>query len=199
MRTGKFASSDTQYLENRKTLSEKYGPRELWSVIDHWPLYAGTANLARYISNYELLKSVQDVPGHIAEFGSWRGANLMFLAKLQEILDPGSSKMIHCFDSFEGLQTFNEADGSATVFRGEYKGSLEELQDFINLYELSDTIKFHIGDVRNTVSEALKNDQSLQFSFVYLDVDLYEPTLVALQECHTRLSLGGLFILDEWG
>ena len=88
MNNRKFAHSDKKYLENRKKFSEKYGERELWSIIDHWPLYAGIGNVARSIAISDLLRGTLTVPGHVAEFGSWRGANLLFLAKLFKIYVP---------------------------------------------------------------------------------------------------------------
>lgn len=36
----KFNSIDKRYLNERKLISEKYGQRELWSVIDHWAYIA---------------------------------------------------------------------------------------------------------------------------------------------------------------
>ena len=47
----------------------------------------------------DLLKETLNVPGHVVEFGSWRGANLMLLAKLLSIYDPYGSKLIHCYCS----------------------------------------------------------------------------------------------------
>jgi len=47
----------------------------------------------------DLLKETLNVPGHVVEFGRWRGANLMLLAKLLSIYDPYGSKLIHCYCS----------------------------------------------------------------------------------------------------
>ena len=78
----KFEQIDERYLAERERLAEKYGPRELWSIVDHWPLYCGIVNLARWIAILDVFRTTLAVPGHIAEIGSWRGANLLFLAKL---------------------------------------------------------------------------------------------------------------------
>src|SRR5207244_836812 len=83
--TMKFHTSDQRYLDARKALSDQVGPRELWSLIDHWPLYVGIGNLSRWIAILDLVRSTRSVPGHLAEFGSWRGANVMFMAKLLRI------------------------------------------------------------------------------------------------------------------
>ena len=194
----KFRKEDERYLSQRKQISQASGPRELWSIADHWPLYVGIRNLARYIAISDLLRSTLGVPGHIAEFGSWRGANLMFMTKLLKIHDPLSNKVVHCFDSFEGLSTFTPEDGSAEVMHGAYKGTLEELQEYMELYDLEDDIVIHKGLIQDTLPAALQADSGLSFSFVYCDTDLFEPTKLILELLHERLSKGGIFVMDEW-
>jgi hypothetical protein len=114
----KFKTLDERYLNLRCSLSEKCGPRELWSVIDQWPLYVGTSNLARFMVIGDMLRETLEVPGHIVEFGSWRGANLMFMAKILRIYDPHGCKEVHCFEGFSGLETFSAQDGGAAESEG---------------------------------------------------------------------------------
>lgn len=187
-----------KYLADRTAFAERIGQRELWSVIDHWPLYCGIGNLARFIAIQDIFRRTLSVPGHIAEFGSWRGANLLHLAKLLRIFDPHGSKLVHGFDSFTGLQSFADQDLHSTSQRGAYRGDYEELLSIINLYELQDEIVLHKGFVADTLGPLLESQQELSFSMVYLDMDLYEPTLQAMVQMHPRLSKGGVFVLDEW-
>lgn len=194
----KFWLEDEAYLSERADLSEKMGTQELWSVIDHWPLYCGVVNLGRYMAIADLLRTTLDVPGHIAEFGTWRGANLMLLAKLMRIFDPNGSKQIHAFDSFEGLTDFASEDAGAVRQRGQYRGSLAELEEMIALYRLSDEVIIHEGRIEETLPRVLEANRALTFSFLYCDVDLFEPTKLILSSLHDRLSKGGLFVLDEW-
>lgn len=193
----KFSKTDKEYLTRRKTFSAKYGKRELWSVIDHWQLYCGISNLARSLATSDILRSTLNVPGHIAEFGSWRGANLMYLAKLIRIFDPLSSKQVHCFEGFEGLSTFTPQDVTDKE-RGHYKGSYQELVDVIKLYDMKDDVLIHKGLIQDTLASTLAAQPDLTFSFVYCDVDLYEPTKIILEQMDERLAQGGVFVLDEY-
>ena len=122
----------------------------------------------------------------------------MFMAKLLHIYDPHGCKVVHCFDSFEGLQTFADEDNLSAETRGLYRGNLEELVEMIALYELEDDIVIHKGDILSTLPDALTSDEALSFSFVYCDTDLYAPTSVLLNNLHPRLAKGGLFVMDEW-
>jgi hypothetical protein len=194
----KFAAEDEAYLSERKALSQRLGRQELWSVIDQWPLYCGVANLARAMAVADLLRSTARVPGHVAEFGSWKGANLMLMAKLLRIWNPHGSKMVHAFDSFEGLTQFSNEDAGAVVDRGRYAGNPLELKAMIDLYRMQDEIAIHAGLIEQTLPELLKRDTSLSFSFVYCDTDLYGSIRVILDNLHERLSQGGVFAFDEW-
>lgn len=107
----KFAKEDARYLSERKVLSDKFGSSELWDTIDHWPLFCGIGNLSRYLAISDLLRSTLTVPGHVAEFGSWRGANLLLLTKLLKIFDPLGSKVVH-YESV-AVREFLSAHGNA--------------------------------------------------------------------------------------
>jgi Macrocin-O-methyltransferase (TylF) len=194
----KFAQEDLQYLTSRRVFSQSSGSRELWSVIDQWPLYCGIANLARSLAILDVFRSTLDVPGHVAEFGTWRGATLMLLSKALRIFDPSGAKVVHCFDSFEGLTEFSDQDGGATTMRGNYRGSLDEVQAMIELYNLKDEIVIHQGRIEETLPQFLDSDSSACFSFVYCDTDLYSSTRDILERLDPRLSVGGMFVLDEW-
>lgn len=194
----KFKTLDERYLSERQKYAEHCGPRELWPTIDHWPLYVGIGNLSRFMAIADILRDTLDVPGHIAEFGSWRGANLMFMAKLMRIYDPHGNKQTHCFESFAGLETFSSQDGAAGESEaGTYRGNYEELMSMIKLNDLVDDIVIHKGDIMQTLPMSLDND-GLSFSLVYCDTDLYAPSRLILDSLHPRLSTGGVFILDEW-
>jgi hypothetical protein len=194
----KYRRADQDYLARRAAFAEKHGRNDLWPTIDHWPLYAGVYSISRFLAISKLVEQSVEVPGHIAEIGSWRGANLVYMAKLLRLFDPHSNKQVHSFDTFEGLQDFSKEDGGADKHKGEYKGSFDELLDVISLYDLDDEVVIHRGPVEETMPALLAERTELSFSMVYIDVDLYRPTLLTLQSLHDRLSTGGFFVLDEW-
>jgi hypothetical protein len=196
----KFRKIDETYFARRKAFVEKYAANEgaLWSRTDYWPLYCGFANLARYVAILDIVRRALPVPGHIAEFGVYRGANLLFVAKLMRLFDGMGWKEVHGFDSFEGLTTFSSEDRVTGEMKGAFAGSYEELMDLIVLHDLEDEVVVHKGLIQDTLPQLLKARPELTFSLVFCDTDLYEPTKLVLQSLHDRLVIGGMFVCDEW-
>lgn len=184
------------FLRNRKILSEKMGSQELYSVIDQWPLYTGKKTLARMITILDLFKSIIDVEGDIAEFGSHKGANILFFAKLTEIYGIFDKKKVHCF---EGLTNFKKEDGNQENSQGRYQGNLAALKDVIELFEYNEAISIHKGFIEDTLPPFLEKNPDQRFSLIYYDADLYEPCKVVLDNLHQKLNVGGVFIFDEYG
>ncbi len=192
-------ASKSEFLTKRKNLSDSLGHQEIYCVVDHWPLYVGTKTLARTVEILDVFRSTLDVPGDIAEFGSHRGSNLIYLAKLAQIYGVIDQKRLHCFESFEGLTNFKEQDGVQDGNQGRYRGNLDVLNEVIALFNLQDRIVIHQGFIENTLPPFLKANPDRKFSFLYYDADLYEPCKVVLECLKDKLSVGGVFVFDEYG
>jgi hypothetical protein len=53
------------------------------------------------------------------------------------------------------------------------------------------------GDVSKTIKPFVDKDPSLIISLLYLDMDLYQPTLAALDACLPRMPKGSIIVFDE--
>ncbi|MEK9969913.1 MAG: TylF/MycF/NovP-related O-methyltransferase, partial [Ferrovibrio sp.] len=191
-------NSDAEYKQRRAQLANQLAMPKLWEIADHWSLYCGIGNLARQLALIDILRESLNVPGHIAEFGVWNGSTTLLFAKLLRILDPHGSKVVHAFDSFEGLTEFDSSDGGATALAGTYKGSFERMKAFIDLYKLDDTISLHPVYIENTLPDLLQSQTELSFTLIYCDTDLHQSTSLILENLHPRLMKGGLVVFDEW-
>ena len=55
------------------------------------------------------------------------------------------------------------------------------------------------GDVLETIPKFLIKNKNSKFSFINLDLDLYEPSLYVLEMFYPKLSKNGIIMLDNYG
>ena len=188
------------FLERRKEFSNELGVPDLYDFIDQFALYAGVHTIGNKLWTYDLFKTTIGIPGDIYEFGCWKGANLMFLAKLNKLFEPSSPKHIYGFDNFSGLPDASSADGSfAQSQAGKYLGNEQQLRNVIELFELEEKMSLIVGDALKTIPKFKSDKKEAICSLAYIDFDLYEPCAAALTFLEEALGVGGLIIFDEAG
>lgn len=173
--------------------------------------YARRHELARFMVQYELFKKVQFVKGSVVECGVYQGAGVMAWAKLSETLEPYNFlRKIYGFDTFEGFPSIAEEDKSSTNELITKIGYLKpgydafsELQECVaaldetRLLKHQDKVVLVKGDAMQTIPAFLKENQHVLVSLLYLDFDLYEPTLLALKAFLPRMPKGAVIAFDE--
>jgi hypothetical protein len=187
------------YLVSRKTFATEIGRPELFELIDHWQLYVGQENLSRFLTVYEVLKEIQNVPGDIVELGSWQGANLLGMAKALRYLDADSVKSIFSFDSFEGLTKPALEDDFNEDLRGKYRGDFAKLSAAVSLYDFENQVFLKRGMIEDTVPRFTNENSSRTLSLIYYDADFFEPAETMFEYLAPMLSIGGVILLDEYG
>jgi hypothetical protein len=166
-------------------------------IVNHWPLFAGEVPISRLLAVYECFKMTINIPGHIAEFGVWKGSNLLFFAKLLKAFCPNNLKQVIGFDSWKGLSEFSEQDGAASQNRGRYAGNPDFIRKAANVYELGGYISLVDGLIEKSLPVYLRENPHHIYSLLYLDTDLYPSTKVILEQCWPRLAPGGIAVFDE--
>jgi O-methyltransferase len=124
----------------------------------------------------------EGIAGQMAEVGVYRGATSRFLHA------GCPRRKLYLFDTFEG---FPEVDLEVSE-DDRFRGTSVEL------------VKSVIGDLNNVefregyFPETAAGLESETFAFAMLDVDLYKPTLAALQFFYPRMSRGGYIFLHDY-
>jgi hypothetical protein len=182
---------------------------ETWEVkMENFPKYARRQNLTRFIALYEIFKQVVDVKGSIVECGVFRGFGTMTWAKLSAILEPVNlTRRIYGFDSFSGFPDVAEIDNvgvASNVKPGDlYADSYDEI---LQLAQINDSTRFlgHVpkvnlikGDATETIPKFVEENPHILISLLFLDFDLYEPTMAALEHLVPRMPKGAIIAFDE--
>ena len=134
----------------------------------------------------------------VVECGCFHGHSTYMLGTL--LLANGFRARLSVFDSFDGLSAFTERDVSATIntaeaidrTRAHYRGSYEHVASLVAPFGFIDLYPGWIPDRFPEVADRT-------FSFVSIDVDLYQPILDSLAFLYPRVCDGGLIYLDDYG
>lgn len=141
------------------------------------------------------VQATRRVPGDLVEFGVAYGASARIIAEYgaeheaEYGAESGQSRTLHLFDTFEGLPEPGPND-SARFCKGSYGCSLESVQQYLSGFPVA----YHKGFFPQT-ADGLRD---AVFSFVHLDVDLYESTLEGLKFFYPRLSRGGILLSHDY-
>jgi len=130
-----------------------------------------------------LIDAVKNVPGDMAELGVAGGAS----AKMIAVRAP--ERLLHLFDTFEGLPAPSEKDSSR--FKScQYRHTLQDVQAYLN----SGNLRFYKG----LFPESAKSLSHTRFAFAHLDADLYESTKAGLEWFYPRLNRGGILVSHDY-
>ena len=138
----------------------------------------------------ELMRLTEDVPGDTAECGVYEGAGSFLICEMNAACKR-HRRHHHIFDSFEGVSTPREIDG--TFWR---KGYMQRGEDLVRR-NLADCSAFTI--YKGWIPKRFGDIADRRFSFVHIDVDLYEPTMESMRFFCDRMIEYGIIICDDYG
>jgi hypothetical protein len=174
-----------------------------WDYENGFYLTCETSRIGKLLNHLEIYKKILELPGDILEFGVYKGTSLVRLLSFRNLLENENSRKVYGFDIFgkfpnslelesdrKFVQNFEHAGGYG-ISKNELEMHLDN-KGFKN-YELVE------GDILKTIPEFLANNPSGKFSLLHIDVDVYEPTKVILENLWDRVVKGGIVMLDDYG
>lgn len=136
---------------------------------------------------YQILMTVQKtekLPGEIAEVGVYKGGSAKLIRET-------TKKPLHLFDTFEGLPNLSPSDDPKNFKSGDCYASLEGVKEYLKKYEGISYYKGLFPGTSGPIRDKL-------FSFVHLDVDMYESTRDSLEFFYSRMIPGGAIISHDY-
>lgn len=133
----------------------------------------------------DAIKDTSIIEGDIAEVGVAEGGSATIMCEAKR------EKIVHLFDTFEGLPELREEDKESSFHKGQYPADFEKLKEFFAQYK---NVFLYKGIFPET-SEPIKEKK---FSFVHLDADLYLSTLESLEFFWSRMNKGGIIISHDY-
>jgi len=175
---------------------------DLRQKISQDPLYREALALARNrtvqteenrMNIYLLLKFFcgKLAPGHVVEFGSFKGGSAIFMAKVCQALHPGME--VYAFDTFEGMP---ETDAGIDAHRkDDFKEvDFDELRDYVSSIGL-DNLHLVRGLFQDTAPDLLPRIGRIRLS--HIDCDIREAVAYSYEICKPYLVPGAYIVLDD--
>lgn len=144
------------------------------------------------LSNWHIRLKQSDETLYTAEVGVYKGGTSYFMASVAKQL--GMPIRHFCFDTFEGhaAEDINLSVETSHFPHAFNDTSFDSVKDYLKYFE---NVSVHKGRIQDT-AHILKDSF---MHFVHLDMDIYEPTLFALQFFTDRMVHGGVILLDDYG
>lgn len=170
--------------------------------------YTTRQTLTEFITRYELFKKTINLQGSIVDCGVNAGQSLFTFAKLSSILEPYNfTRKIYGFDSFAGFPevSYKEMHSKSKLVKkgGAVYSDIKNIEQAIKIFDLDRAIphlpKIEIinGDLKETLPVFLESHPELMISLLNVDMDIYEPTKIILEQLVPLVVKGGIIIFDE--
>lgn len=164
-----------------------------FELITNYGLFSGDTNLFKTLKIYEILIQTKLIKGDIIEFGIHRGNTSLLIKKILQIFK--IKKKLYLFDHFKGLIHYQKKDTEISkTLKGKYVGKKKDIQSFVKFFNFNN-IKIIDKDATTLTPNFFNKNQ--KFSLAYFDMDLYLPTIKALNAIDKNISKGGYIVFDE--
>lgn len=139
---------------------------------------------------YQLMRLTEQVSGDTAECGIYKGASSWLICMHNRSISPGA-RMHFMFDSYSGLSVPGSTDGTHWT-EGDLSCSVDQVRN--NMADLE-----HYSTLQGWIPERFNEVEDRSFSFVHMDVDLYQPTFDSIAFFYSRMNKGGIIACDDYG
>jgi len=146
----------------------------------------------------------EDIPGDLVECGVWRGGSSMLIAMMLQTLSD-ESRRLWMYDTYEGMSEPTVDDGPDVIERFSVAdrrelfmayASLNDVRTNLGRTGLPDSrVEYVVGRVEDTIPGRAPT----QIALLRLDTDWYQSTAHELTHLYSRLSPGGVLIIDDYG
>ena len=141
-----------------------------------------------------------DCAFHAAECGVYMGNSLVACAQM--LRASGLKGRFHALDTFNGLPELSETDLRLAPENAQYRdqklfadNSFEAVKARVVDAGMSDSVVFHKG----LFADTLPHLPAVQYHFVNIDCDLFEPHIECLDYFYPRMARGGVIFFDDYG
>ncbi len=139
---------------------------------------------------YILSRNCAHLPGDFAECGTYKGGSAYLIATAIE--DCENERFLHLFDTFSGIPdtAIQGVDGHKA---GDFADvSFDDVKNYLAPFPF---VVFHRGLIPDTLATVSEK----RFSFLHIDVDIYQTARDRCEFFYPRMVRGGIMLFDDYG
>ena len=178
-------------------------PFDVFDAENEFYRRCSTDRISKFLAHAKLYEMSLGLPGYFAETGVFKGASFCRFRKLGRLFHPDHTRRFIGFDVFGKFPAATYGPDKAELERqwavdGDQGISRSNLQQLLDEQGLANNVDLIEGDIRETVPRYLSENKQMSLAIVNIDLDLYEPTKVALEHLFPLIVRGGVVILDDY-
>jgi hypothetical protein len=183
----KFLSQNFFFQNLFVNIITKYHP-----AIDH------NIGKIKLIKNIMWLCELEKIEGSYFEFGVYNGTSLFAAMKCHLNLKSNIERKFYGFDSFDdGFKYFVEEDRHNFFKEGDFISSYNRVKKRFSNFNNVRLIKGYFEETvkDKNVNEMFDNEKC---AIIFIDCDLMNPSIIALEFIKPILQIGSIIILDDY-
>jgi hypothetical protein len=179
--------------------------KDVFDIENSFYLRSDPYRIGKLLAQFEIYKTILELPGAIVECGVFKGVSLIRFATFRHALETQESRKIIGFDAFgdfpqDGLIRADDVDFAET--HDDQSGgpgiSVKKLTEFLGAKGFGN-FELIQGNVLETISPYFAAHDYEKIALLHLDMDVYAPTKAALELLYDRVISGGIIMIDDYG
>ena len=186
----------------KNKIAEIINQQESFFFENNFYLHSDPSRLKKLIVHYELYKKIKKIKGAVLECGVYKGSSFIQWATFRLIDDKYHNRSIIGFDTFNKFPETNFLPDKIHRKKfiseaGNKSLSVKKLKKIFDKKKFKN-IKLVEGDILKTVPKFVIKNPNLKIALLHIDVDIYEPTKVILENLFKKVVKGGIIIFDDF-
>jgi len=145
----------------------------------------------------QLLLQTEEIEGDIIEVGCFDGDTSEIICGVLQ--DNNIDKRYFGIDTFKGYVKEDLIDANQASINNQKRGRWNTSKEIVEerLSQYTTTSNIYEGDSKVVVPSLIDNGTIDKLSFIYIDCNLYQPSLKAMNDLFPLLSKNGILAIDE--
>lgn len=191
-------------LEGRPTVIEIPSASDAYDYENGFYLTCTPGRIGKLLAHYELYQRAKEVPGAYVECGVFKGASFARFAMFRQLFELSDTRPLIGFDTFAGFPEAGFEPDRAVRERfvgraGDQSISAGQLHGVLARSGCERNVTLVEGDICETVPRFLDEHPELRVALLHVDIDMFEPSKVVMEQLVSRVVNGGIVILDDYG